>query len=124
MAKSATSLVYTGGLSGIQTTAKRLFVNTSDPANYTEASETTAQMLAEHTLTSADFTISAGDVSGYKVRLSSQTTIAVSATGTASHVTVATTSALLFITTCTTQALTTGNTVSVPAIDNEILDPT
>lgn len=124
MAKSATSYIFEQGLDYVEQNAKRLFVNTSDPATYAEASSTGQQMLAEHTLTSADFTITTGDVSGYKVRMSSQTTFAISASGTASHVTVATTSTLIFVTTCTTQALTTGNTVSVPAIDNEIADPT
>ena len=122
MAKSASTEVMLQGLNYIQANSKRLFVNSSAPTNYTQASATF--MLAEHTLTSADFTLSTGDASGVKVAMSSQTTIAVSASGTANHVSVCTTSGIIFVTTCTTQALTTGNTVSVPAIDNEIADPT
>ena len=65
-----------------------------------------------------------GDTSGRKMHVASQSGLSVSVTGTAAHValTGSTGSTLLIVTTCTTQALTTGNTVNVPAFDQEILD--
>jgi hypothetical protein len=50
--------------------------------------------------------------------------LTVDTTGTAAHVALvgSTGSTLLLVTTCTTQALTTGNTVNIPAWDDEILD--
>ncbi|MGB0972774.1 MAG: hypothetical protein ACPGVG_17720 [Mycobacterium sp.] len=78
--------------------------------------------LADHTLTSGDFTKANGDTSGRKLTMSQQADIDIDATGTAAHVCIIDSSELLLKTTCTSQALTSGGTVTVPAFDYEIAD--
>ena len=122
MAKSATDAVLDGSLDIIQQTAKRMFVcTTAALTNYTEASAT--YMLAQETLTSADFTIGPGDSSGRKVAVTAQSSVSISVTGTAGQVAICTTEALLIVTNCTTQALTTGGTVTIPTFDYESAAP-
>lgn len=78
------------------------------------------------TIDSADFTGPAnGDTNGRKLTVAQQATITVDSSGTAQHIALADSanSKLLYVTTCTSQALTSGNTVTVPAWDIEIADP-
>ena len=97
-------------------------VCSSQPTTYAEATST--YKLASATVTSTEITVSNGDTSGRKMRVSSQTNATVTATGTAAHIALvgSTGSTLLLVTTCTNQSLTSGNTVSVPVWDDEILD--
>ena len=84
--------------------------------------------LANVTLTAGDgngdFTIAAGDTSGRKLTVAEQTGVSITATGDATHVVLSLAGTLLDITTCTTQTLTSGGTVTFPAWDHEVLDPT
>lgn len=102
-----------------------LTVCSAQPTTRTEA--VTTYKLADVTLTpgdgNGDFTITNGDASGRKVTISEQTDIPVDSTGTATHVAICDDTRLLLVTTCTSQALTSGNTVTVPAFDDEIADP-
>ena len=86
----------------------------------------TTYKLAIKTIVGTDFTGPAnGDTSGRKLTSNQHTGITVDTTGTATHIALAdsATSKLLFVTTCTSQALTAGNTVTIPAWDDEIADP-
>jgi hypothetical protein len=68
-----------------------------------------------------------GDISGRKVTVAAQNGASVIASGTATHVVLATggaTDLIRYITTCTSQALTSGNTANVGAWDVEVADPT
>lgn len=67
-----------------------------------------------------------GDTSGRKTTVDEEASMSVSVSGTADHVALCDTvsSALLYVTTCTSQVLTSGNTVTIPAWDIEISDPT
>jgi hypothetical protein len=102
-----------------------LTVCSQQPTTRTEA--ITTYKLADVALTAGDgngdFTIGDGDTSGRKVTVSEQADIPVDDTGTATHVAICDASSLLLVTTCTSQALTSGNTVTVPAFDDEIADP-
>jgi len=127
MAKSINDTVLDAALDVIAT-ASELTVCSAQPTTYTEAH--TTYKLADVVLTpgdgNGDFTISNGDASGRKVRITQQSDIPIDSDGTATHIalTVTGTNTLLLVTTCTSQALVSGNTVTVPAFDDEIADPT
>lgn len=127
MAKSINDTVLDGALD-IIATGTEITVCSAQPTTYAEAH--TTYMLAHNVLTAGDgngdFTITDGDSSGRKVRITQQADITITNSGTATHVaiTVTGTSTLLLVTTCTGQALTAGNTVTIPAFDDEIADPT
>lgn len=102
-----------------------LTVCSQQPTDRTEA--ITTYKLADVALTpgdgNGDFTVGNGDSSGRKVTVAQQTDIPVDSTGDATHVAICDDTRLLLVTTCTTQTLTAGNTVTVPAFDDEIADP-
>ncbi|HET8708938.1 MAG TPA: hypothetical protein VFL85_01515 [Candidatus Saccharimonadales bacterium] len=124
MAKAANDSVLDALLAKIAT-ATSLTVCSAQPTTRTEA--VTTYKLADVTLTAGDgngdFTIANGDTSGRKVTVAIQSDIAIDASGTATHVALCDASSLLFVTTCTSQALTASNTVTVPAWDIEVGDP-
>jgi hypothetical protein len=125
MAKSVHDDVLDQSLNYVKTNGTRICVCSTQPTTYTEA--ITTYKLAIKTISSSDYTGPAnGDSSGRKLTVNQAATITVDATGTASHVAIAdaTASKLLYVTTCSAQALTSGNTVTVPAWDIEIADPT
>ena len=98
-----------------------MHVCSGDPADRAAA---ITNSLADHALTSGDFTIANGDTSGRKSTVAQQASIDIDATGTAAHVCIIDSSELLLKTACTSQALTSGGTVTVPAFDYEIADAT
>lgn len=124
MAKSVHNDVLDAALDEIAT-CTRLDVCSTQPTNLTEATSTYS--LADVTLTAGDgngdYTIADGDASGRKLTVAEQADITVDADGTAQHIALSDGASLLYVTTCTSQALTTGNTVTVPAFDIEIADP-
>lgn len=93
----------------------------------TRAEAITTYKLADVALTpgdgNGDFTISNGDTNGRKVRIAEQADIPVDSGGDATHVAICDGTRLLLVTTCTSQELTAGNTITVPAFDDEIADP-
>lgn len=99
-----------------------LFICSTQPTNYTEASATYA--LADVVLSGADFTKANGDTSGRKTTVAQKTGITVDTSGTAAHIAIGISgsSTLLAVTTCTSQAVTSGNTATVNAFDIEIGD--
>lgn len=101
--------------------ATKLYICSDQPSNFAGIA---AVALADVDMSSSDFTKSNGDASGRKVRVAQKSNIAIDATGEADHVVLASDSELLYVTTCTLQALTEGGTVTTPAWDIEISDPT
>jgi len=125
MGKSVHDDVLDAMLSYIKNNATRISVCSSEPTTYTQATST--YKLAIKTISSSDFTGPAdGDVSGRKITVNQAANIEVDASGTAQHVALSDSnnSKLLYVTTCTSQALTEGNTVTIPAWDIEVSDPT
>lgn len=124
MAKWANDDVMDAALDKIAT-GTILTVCSAQPANRTEA--VTTYKLADVVVTAGDgngdFTIGNGDTNGRKVTVSQQDNIPVDSSGTATHIAICDGTDLLLVTTCTSQALTAGNTVTVPAFDDEIADP-
>lgn len=106
-------------------TGNIMTVCTAQPTNRTEAVTTYA--LADIALTpgdgNGDFTIANGDTSGRKLTVAQQADVPIDASGTATHVAICDGTNLLYVTTCTSQSLTSGNTVTFPAWDIEVADP-
>jgi hypothetical protein len=131
MAKSAHNDVMDGALNVVKNNATRLCVCSAEPTTYAEATTTydggaSKYKLAIKTITSSDFTGPAdGDTNGRKLTVNQAATLSVEASASATHVALcdSANSKLLYVTTCTSQALTSGNTVTVPAWDIEIADP-
>lgn len=123
MGKSVANSVLDGALNIIKNNCVLMTVCTSEPTNYATATTNGSNKLADVVMSSGDFTAADGDVSGRKLTVAAKTAFAVDATGTALHVALCDGSALLYVTTCTSQALTSGNTVSTPAWDIELADP-
>lgn len=120
MAKFANDSVLDALLDKVAT-GTILTVCSAQPTTRTEA--ITTYKLADVVIDSGDFTKANGDTSGRKVTVAEQADIAVDSTGTATHVAICDGSTLLYVTTCTSQGLTSGNTVTVPAWDIEVADP-
>ena len=118
-------------LNNIKNNATRLCVCSAQPTTFAEATTTydggaSKYKLAIKTISSTDFTGPAdGDVSGRKLTVNEASGITVDATASATHIALCDfdDSKLLYVTTCTSQALTLGNTVTVPAFDIEVADP-
>jgi len=124
MAKQVSNDVLDAALAEIAT-AVTLTVTSAEPANYAGIA---AVALADVTLTAGlgngDYTAADGDASGRKVTVAQQADVPIDASGTATHICLDDGTTLLYVTTCTSQALTSGGTVTVPAWDVEIADPT
>ncbi len=101
-----------------------LHVASAEPANHAGIA---AVSLASVAMTAGagngDYTIANGDTNGRKLTVLQQSSISITASGTATHV-VLTDGTNIWCTTCTGQALTSGGTVTVNAFDVEIADPT
>lgn len=115
MAKLETSAMTDGGLTKMNTCV-RLTVCAGQPTTYADI---TTRRLATVVIDSGDFTLAAGDVSGRKSTVGAQSSISITASGTADHVVIDDATDYI-ITTCTSQALTSGGTVTVPAWKKEI----
>jgi hypothetical protein len=104
-------------------TADTMTVCSGQPANVAGIS---AVALADATLTpgdgNGDFTVGNGDTNGRKLTVAAQSNVDIDTSGTATHV-VIDDGTNLYITTCSSQALTSGGTVTVPAVDIEVADP-
>lgn len=97
-----------------------IHVCSAEPANYAGIS---AVQLATKII-SGSYAKAAGDTSGRKNTLPSQTDLSIGTTGTATHVAISNgTDTLYLVTTCTSQALTSGGTVTTSAFAHEINDP-
>ena len=122
MAKSVNDDVLDGAFDVLDQ-ANLMTACSAEPTTRTEAVTTYA--LADAVMTvDTDYTKANGDTSGRKVTVAAKADQAVDTTGTATHVALVDATRLLYVTTCTSQALTSGNTVSFPAWDVEIADPT
>lgn len=127
MAKTQNDTIYDSGtLAYVRVRATRVTVLNAQVSTYSSAFNTsqTTVLARSDVITSTDFTLADGDVSGRKITVAAQNSVTVIRTGTASHVawSGSTGSILLLQTTCTTQALTSGNLVNIPAHDFEIQD--
>lgn len=124
MAKTAHNDLLDNGPQYLKDHGTIMTACSAQPTTYAEA--ITTYKLADVVMVTGDFTVSDGDTNGRKVRVAQKADVPVDTDGTANHVAICETaiSKLLLVTTCTPQALTAGNTVTFPAFDDEISDPT
>ena len=104
----------------ISTNSTQIFVCSTQPTNYTEASATYA--LTGTGVTPTFQANADGDVSGRKLAVDEEADISITASDDAEHVALCSADTLLYVTTCTLQALTSGGTVTVPTWDIELED--
>lgn len=124
MGKSVHDDVLDQALNYIKNNVGKEVFCSAQPGTYNEANVTFA--LASKTLTSGNFTgPQDGDVSGRKVTINAEPSVAVTASGTGTHVALLDTVnlKLLYVTTSTSQAVLLGGLVDLPAWDIEISDP-
>lgn len=114
-------------LSAIADNCKNITVCNAQPTTHTEGATTfkLADVVTTEGVGGGDFSLANGDTNGRKLTVAQQADVPVDTSGTATHVALLDTdnSKLLAVTTCTSQALTSGNTVTIPAFDIEISDP-
>lgn len=125
MAKATPDAVLDVMLDFIADNADVLHVCTTEPANYAGIA---AVELAQVALTvgdgMGDYTIANGDVSGRKLTVGAQADVPIDTSGTAQHIALSNgLDTLYYVTTCTSQALVDTGTVTVPAWDIELADP-
>lgn len=108
--------VYDYGLNVVKTSATHYHVCSAQP---TSRAEVLQYSLASVSVSSADFTLSAGDVSGRKIRVA-QKSGTVTTSGQATYAAIIDGTRLLLETTVTAQQLTAGNPITFPACDWEI----
>lgn len=93
----------------------RAVLCTTEPANYAAVAGVT---LVSYTVDSSDFTKGNGDTSGRKITLAQQSGNNASASGTAGHLALTNgTDTLYAVLTVTSQAVTSGNPVTINAVD-------
>jgi hypothetical protein len=121
MPKFASNDVLDGSLV-VASAATRMVAVNGQPASFAAA---VAGSLTEATLTSGDFAIGPGDISGRKVTVAAKSGLAVTAAGTADHIALLDVagSRLLYVTTCPAQALVPGGTVNIASWSIEIGAP-
>ncbi len=121
MAKAVDDTVLDGAWN-IFDNATRQVVCSGQPANFAGIA---AVNLAQVTMTAGtDFVKADGTTSGRKVTVAAKSAVAVTATGTATHISLDDGTTLLYVTTCTSQALTSGNTMNIPTWSATIPAPT
>lgn len=122
MGKKADDTFLDSALDDIATNGTVYHINTAEPATRAAA---ISDSLATQALVGGDYTKANGDTSGRKTTIAQKAGISITSTGTATHVAIIDASArLIYVTTCTSQLLTSGGTVTIPAWDIEIRDPT
>lgn len=123
MAKRITAAMLDGGLDKTAT-CTRLSVLSAEPTSITNIT-TTYKLAASGVLTGGSFTKAAGAGGGdsRKVTVAQQASMSITASGTATHVSLDDGTNWI-VTTCTSQALTSGGTVTCPAWAQELGTPT
>lgn len=123
MTKFANDLIMDAALDFLIAEAERIVVCSGYPASYAGVAAVT---LADDAIAGGDITKANGDTSGRKATIAQQANVPIDNSGTATHVAVVddTGTRILLVTECTSQALTAGGTVTIPAFDEEIGDPT
>lgn len=119
MAKSVHGDVLDAALTVVRGATRMVALPTA-PADYAAA---TAARLAEAAMTTADFALAAGDVSGRKLTVAAKNALPVIAAGTATHVALLDAARVLYVTTCPSQAVSAGGVVNIAAWDVEIAAP-
>jgi hypothetical protein len=89
----------------------------------TDRADALSKALADVSMSSTDFSMADGDVSGRKMLVAAKNTVTVDTSGTMDHCALIDGTRLLYVTTVTEQVLTAGNTVNIPQWRAEFKDP-
>lgn len=122
MAKSVHNDVLDAGLNEIINNANQLALCSQEPTTRNEALVT--YRLASVAITPGNFTLQDGGVSGRRATVAALADIAISQTGTGTHLALVDDTRLIFVTTCENQLVTAGNLLDLPTWDVEMGDPT
>lgn len=113
-------------LDGIGSTkGDKLFVCSSFPTNYTEASSTFK--LADQAMVGGDYTKGDDPTSGRRLTVASKSAVPIDTSGTATHIAICdsvATKVLLVLTLSASQPLVAPNTVTTPVLTHTSNDPT
>jgi len=108
------------GLNYWKSNGTEVYLCTSEPAD--RAAAISSAVASKTDLTSGDYVLADGTTNGRKLTANAQTGLTASGTGTATHMAWCSGTTLLVVTTVTSQAVSSGNSVSLPAISDEISD--
>jgi hypothetical protein len=128
MEKFCSSVVLDGAIAVIRDNAAKVAVCTSLTTN--TVADVEANLLAVTTLTtgaSTSWTLADSSVSGRKLTMTAQSSLAIATTGVAKNIALYSTASGLvyYVTNCTTQALvSTANKVTIPAFSMHFYDAT
>jgi hypothetical protein len=107
--------VYDGGLDYISANATRVHVCSAEPANYAGIA---AVQLAVYTISGANFTKAAGDVSGRKITLGAQSGNSATAAGNGTHLAFSNGSSTMYgVIAGDGDAISNGQIVNIAAVD-------
>lgn len=121
MAKFASSTFIDGAFNTIKANAAAINYRLCSAQPTTLAEANTTYPLASTTLNkTTEITLANGDTSGRKMTISAKAAIAVTTSGTATHVSIDDGTTLLFVTTTTSQAVSSGGTVDIGSWKDEI----
>ncbi len=129
MAKFCVDAAMDAMLNFIADNTKRVTVCSAQPTTYAEGNATYKLAGVDTTegVGGGDFLLADGDVSGRKLTITQQAAVPITADGTALFIALldVDNSRLMYVTTCTSQAVTVGggNTLTIPAFDIEVADP-
>jgi len=122
MAKYQIDAMLDAALDYISSNTTQIFVCSTVPTTYAEASSTYA--LTGTGVTPSFQANANGDGSGRKLEVDEEAGITITASDDADHIALCSADTLLYVTSCTTQGLTSGGTVTIPKWDIEIADAT
>ena len=120
MAKYQNDLVLDAALAYISANATEYYLCTAQPTDRATAISTAVVASMAPTFTGP----ANGDTSGRKVTIDAESAVAVTASGTATHLALCSGTTLIYVTTVTSQGVSSGGTVNVPAWDIEFADVT
>lgn len=119
MAKVMSADMYNGGLDRMANCTTMTILS----AQPTSMADIVTYRLANVAMTFSDYTFAVGDTNGRKLTVGQKSSVNISSTGTATHVSVDNGSGYV-ATNCTSQVLTQGGTVTIQSWKREIADPT
>lgn len=124
MSKWAPDAMLEAGLNYVRSNCDRMVLCSAQPTTYNEAMVTYALATATMTVDN-DYTLADGTVSGRKITTAVKADVSVTATGTGTHIAFCKTgdTSLRYVTTCTNKAVSSGTTMTIPAISIELADP-
>lgn len=121
MGKKASDSVFENGLNHVVNNCNEMILCDAEPADRAAA---IADARARVTMTSGDFSLANGDVSGRKLVVAAKTGQNVTNSGAYNHVALVSGTELLIVSTATeTKNLNNGGTVDVVTWDYELRDP-